>query len=312
MHASQSYPAHAEHPLHADLIALSSSDGAQISVSLHGGHICSWRTADGIERLFLSPLTKWDAPSAIRGGIPVVFPQFAGRGPLPKHGFARTSQWTLIASELRANGEGFVHMTMSDTAETRSQFPFAFKLDLQANFAGASLSTALLVTNTGEQSFDFTCALHTYLAAEVPAAGTPVAGSPAAGSPAAVPSQPAILGLSTCRYENSIPADPLNFDGNGTLHITSEVDSIFFQAPATVELATSNMVMQIQQGGFEDIVVWNPWVAGTEKIGDLMPDAYQHFVCVEAATIEHPVTLAPGVQWRGHQEFLVKPIAHVD
>ena len=33
---------------------------------------------------------------AVRGGIPVLFPQFADRGPLKKHGFARDLPWQLV------------------------------------------------------------------------------------------------------------------------------------------------------------------------------------------------------------------------
>ena len=70
------------------------SDGATALVALHGAHVLSWQPADGRERLFLSDRAVFDGQAAIRGGIPVVFPQFAERGPLRKHGFARTAPWT--------------------------------------------------------------------------------------------------------------------------------------------------------------------------------------------------------------------------
>src|SRR5258705_2204548 len=65
---------------------LAARDGATVHVAQHGGHLCRWRTSDGVERLYLSPLPRQPG-EPIRGGIPVVFPQFANRGPLPMHGY---------------------------------------------------------------------------------------------------------------------------------------------------------------------------------------------------------------------------------
>ncbi|PUA18145.1 D-hexose-6-phosphate mutarotase [Glaciimonas sp. PCH181] len=269
----------------SDLHSLTSADGAQLSVSLHGAHVCSWRTPDGVERLFLSPLTKWDGHAAIRGGIPVVFPQFSSRGPLPKHGFARNTQWALIASEVRTNGEGFIHLTMQDSTESRLQFPHKFTLDLHLTFSGTSLDTALFVTNTGAQAFDFTCALHTYLSTQI--------------------AQAAIHGLAQSRYENSLGDSALQFDSNRLLHINAEVDSLFFQVNTPVALISDNSKMTMQQVGFSDVVVWNPWSEGSAAIADLEDDAYQHFVCIESAAVEQPVTLGAGLQWRGEQQLTV-------
>ncbi|MGS0743714.1 D-hexose-6-phosphate mutarotase [Glaciimonas sp. GG7] len=266
-----------------DLITLTSADGAQVSLSLHGAHVCSWRTPDGIERLFLSPLSQLDGSAAIRGGIPVVFPQFANRGMLPKHGIARTAQWTLVASEVRENGDGFMHLTMHDSAQTLLQFPYRFTLDLQVTFSGIVLTTTLSVTNTDTQSFDFACALHTYFAAQI--------------------AQVSIRGLSTSRYENSLNNGDLRFDDNSLLGIHAEVDSLFFGVEGAVELMTDDSVVTVQQTGFSDVVVWNPWAHGSAAIADLEDDAYQHYVCIESAVIEHPITLAAGAQWRGQQQL---------
>ena len=73
--------------------------GDVATVALDRGHVLSW-TCAGKERLFLSAKAEVQAGegalAAIRGGIPLCWPQFAGRGPLPKHGFARTTgAWQL-------------------------------------------------------------------------------------------------------------------------------------------------------------------------------------------------------------------------
>src|SRR5688572_25010680 len=83
-------------------IVVEAPDGARAELYLHGAHVTSWRPAGaGGERLFLSAASEFRTDAAIRGGVPVIFPQFAGRGPLPKHGFARTAEWTLVGVERR-------------------------------------------------------------------------------------------------------------------------------------------------------------------------------------------------------------------
>jgi glucose-6-phosphate 1-epimerase len=48
--------------------------------------------------LYMSPKAKYGAGDAIRGGIPICFPQFGPRGDLPQHGFCRKSNdWVLEA-----------------------------------------------------------------------------------------------------------------------------------------------------------------------------------------------------------------------
>jgi glucose-6-phosphate 1-epimerase len=59
------------------------NNGATALVALHGAHVLSWIPADGRERLFLSERAKCGGGAAVRGGVPVIFPQFAERGPRP-------------------------------------------------------------------------------------------------------------------------------------------------------------------------------------------------------------------------------------
>ncbi|MFX6031775.1 hypothetical protein ABTE99_19565, partial [Acinetobacter baumannii] len=65
-------------------------------VALQGAQVLSWVMADGVERLYLSPRSVFDGHTAIRGGVPVCFPQFNQRGPLAKHGFARNLPWRVV------------------------------------------------------------------------------------------------------------------------------------------------------------------------------------------------------------------------
>ena len=61
--------------------------------------------------------------------------------------------------------------------------------------------------------------------------------------------------------------------------------------------------MRIAAEGFRDAVVWNPGATLAASIGDLGAGEHLRFVCVEAATVMEPVTLAPGEQWVGVQRL---------
>jgi glucose-6-phosphate 1-epimerase len=70
--------------------------GDSVFVAEQGAQVLSWQ-AGGRERLYLSPTSACDGTMAIRGGIPVCFPQFNQRGTLPKHAFARSTACRLLA-----------------------------------------------------------------------------------------------------------------------------------------------------------------------------------------------------------------------
>lgn len=75
------------------------------------------------ELIFVSKKAVFKPPKAIRGGVPVCFPQFGGFGPLQQHGFARNS-----AFEVVAGGPDTVALVLSPDAEQLKLFPHAFRL----------------------------------------------------------------------------------------------------------------------------------------------------------------------------------------
>jgi glucose-6-phosphate 1-epimerase len=66
-------------------------DSASAVVHLFGATLLDWTPANSTGLLFTSSKALTNGSKAIRGGIPLVFPQF-GPGPLPQHGFARVSR----------------------------------------------------------------------------------------------------------------------------------------------------------------------------------------------------------------------------
>jgi hypothetical protein len=91
----------------------------------------------------------------------VCFPQFGPRGQLPQHGFVRKSNdWTAVEPKEGDKRMVFKH---TDTEETRaSAWPHKFEATYEVELGSETLTTCLRVKNTGDEPFDFTCALHTY------------------------------------------------------------------------------------------------------------------------------------------------------
>ena len=52
------------------------------------------------------------------------------------------------------------------------------------------------------------------------------------------------------------------------------------------------IVLRLEKSsGLADFVVWNPWVEGAAKMGDMDDDEWRNFVCVEAAQDGKPIHL---------------------
>ena len=59
-----------------------------------GAQILSLKYNNGKNIFNKSPIIEFGKSS--RGGIPIIFPQFANKGNLKKHGFVRDIEWELI------------------------------------------------------------------------------------------------------------------------------------------------------------------------------------------------------------------------
>jgi len=276
--------------LHTEAVPVTSvrqatGDGASVEVHFNGAHVTSWRPAPGHEEwLFLSGLAKTNEGASIRGGIPVIFPQFAAEGPLPRHGFARTSRWTL---EERGD-PGVLAFTLRDSDETRAIWPASFLATLTVRIGGRALATTLDIENTGQEPFRFAAALHTYLRVDNVA-------------------EASIVGLHGGRYRVSTDLGELRVDADEVLHITGEMDRVYVDAPPRLTLREPRRELSIESTNFPDAVIWNPGAAKAAAFDDMEPGGVRHMLCVEAGAIQAPVTLEPGRRWTGTQTLIAAP-----
>ena len=264
-------------------VALEAPDGARAVVLLHGAQVVSWQPAGGGERLFLSDRSRFGEGASVRGGMPVIFPQFNERGPLPRHGFVRTRRWQLVRSEVGAD-DALAVLQLTDSDETRALWPHRFALELTVCVRGDRLDVELAVNNTGDSAFDFMAALHTYLrVAEIEAAR--------------------LTGLRGCRYEDFVTG-AMRTDEEDAVRVDSEVDRIYCGVTSALQLGEAQRRLRIEAANFPDVVVWNPWQDKAAAMADLQAADFRRFLCVEAALIGNPMQLAAGEQWWGRQTLI--------
>lgn len=270
-------------------IRLTHPSGSSAQIYLQGAHVASWRPAWGGDVLFMSRESRLEPGVPIRGGIPLVFPQFSKRGPLPQHGFARTQEWHVEERGMTTEGAAFAHLSLADSATTRALWPHPFLTELLVTVDEA-LRTTLRVTNTGQEPFDFTSALHTYFAA---------------GDVRTVQ----VEGLEGSRFLGTEPGGEPR-DVAGPVRVSGETDGVYGSAADRLRLRDPSLgrTIVIEKAGFPDAVVWNPWIEKSQSMPDFGDDEYLTMLCVEPGAIEEPVRLAPGEQWSGTQTLRVEKL----
>jgi galactose mutarotase-like enzyme len=151
----------------ADNVTISSGE-LTASINVLGAELQSLKDLDGCELMTDANPAYWS------GRAPLLFPivgrlhndtlrvngeEFA----MQKHGFARKSVFDLIHS---SSSEALFRL--SDSEETRAQYPFAFELDAQFRVMGTTLHQTLTVRNTGDVDMPFSLGYHPAFAWPLP------------------------------------------------------------------------------------------------------------------------------------------------
>lgn len=222
-----------------------------------------------------------DGSKPIRGGIPLVFPQF-GTGPIMagQHGFARTLPWDVSVAADQASAL----CELTDSPATLAAWPYKFRLQYRVAIeADGALKTELRVINTDSRAFQFTSLLHTYL--RVP----DIAGA-------------RVKGLEGLRYADKLNNGQVAQETRATIGIDSEVDRNYISFPHTAALCfPGHTVILTTSEAFPDLVVWNPWVDKAKAMADFGDEEYRLMVCLEAGKVIEAAELAPGDHWEASQ-----------
>ena len=247
-------------------------------VYLHGAHVTSWRPL-GAEVLWVSEAAVFAPGTAIRGGVPICFPWFAGGvdgTSTPAHGFARTTEWGLMGATTDGRWVELI-LGLTDTAQTRELWPYPFAADYRVRMGEDELALLLTVTNTGDEPFTVEEALHSYFAV---------------GDIRSVQVQ----GLDGASYLDMGPgADRGPHVQAGPISFVGETDRTFQGTGATAVIRDGERSVTIARDGSDSAIVWNPWVDKSASMSDFGDDEWTGMVCVETANAKaDAVTLEPG------------------
>ncbi|MGY0613942.1 D-hexose-6-phosphate mutarotase [Vibrio sp. FJH11] len=251
-------------------------DKATAGISLHGGHVVSYKPAGQEDLIWMSEKAVFDGKAALRGGIPVCWPWF-GRIAAPAHGFARTAEWELV--EHRENEKGvIVELALFSTEETHQIWPHMFDARLIVE-VGDALKVTLKVVNIDDEAWTFSGALHTYLnVGDILQAQTTGMGSEYIDS---------LKGGEVCQ-------------GGEVLQLSDTIDRVYTQPEAQILVKDPVLerTLSVENLGHNSAVLWNPWAEGAQSMGDMADNGYQTMFCVEstlhASSLDQGKTLQPG------------------
>lgn len=281
-----------------DKVVLREVRGSTAEVYLYGGHVTSWKNDYGEELLFVSSKAIFKQPKAIRGGIPICFPQFGSHGSLEQHGFARNRVWSVDPNPPPSNNsnKAFIDLILKPTEEDLKIWPHSFEFRLRVTLGPGGdlmLTSRIRNTNTDGKPFTFTFAYHTYFSVSDI-------------------SEVRVEGLETLDYLDNLRNKERFTEQGDAITFESEVDKIYLSTPTKIAIIDHERkrTFVIRKDGLPDAVVWNPWDKKAKAMADFGDEEYKHMLCVEAAAIEKPITLKPGEEWRGRQELSAVPSSY--
>ncbi|CAM9171816.1 unnamed protein product [Ectocarpus fasciculatus] len=268
-------------------VALTHPNGGSVEVQLHGATVTSFKTSSGSDVLFLSEKAVFNGAKAIRGGIPLVFPQFGQPDKaMPSHGVARTASWSLSEEDGEPAVEGHVkaNFLLGHSEETLAKWPHPFSLRYEVDLGADVLAVTLHITNSGEEAFDFQALLHTYLTLpEIEGAK--------------------VQGFQNVQYIDQLENNESFTDERPQADFTREVDRIYTGEIGNVGVVggttVTNSCEKTAPGAAEvcvpvDVVLWNPWIAKAKSLGDFGDEEYHKMVCIEPGIVSKFHSITPG------------------
>ncbi|XP_010046962.2 putative glucose-6-phosphate 1-epimerase [Eucalyptus grandis] len=281
-----------------DKVVLRESRGSSAEVYLYGGQVTSWKNDHGEELLFVSSKSIFKPPKAIRGGIPICFPQFSNHGSLEQHGFARNRVWSIdndpAPLPTNSTSKACVDLIFKPSDDDLKIWPHSFEFRLRVALGpGGDLMLTSRIRNTDAKPFTFTFAYHTYFSVSDI-------------------SEVRVEGLETLDYLDNLQNKERFTEQGDAITFESEVDKVYLSTPTKIAILDheKKRTFVIRKDGLPDAVVWNPWDKKAKAMADFGDDEYKHMLCVEPASIEKTITLKPGEEWRGRQELSAVPSSY--
>lgn len=248
-------------------------------IYLQGAHVTAWQPAGEEPVLMMSSKSAYAAGKAFRGGIPVVFPWFAGKADDPKapgHGVVRAETWSVESTREDGGNVILTFLTTSDAA-SKQWWPGDFELR-EVVTMGKELTIELKTKNTGTAPIHFEQALHAYFAVKDV-------------------EHVEILGLEGAAYLDKVDARKQKIQ-SGPITFTGETDRIYLatKGPYTIVDDSLHRRITLTKSNSATTVVWNP--SASKPVADLGPEDWKHYVALETANLKEDspgeMTAAPG------------------
>uniref|UniRef100_A0A7N0T4Y5 glucose-6-phosphate 1-epimerase n=1 Tax=Kalanchoe fedtschenkoi TaxID=63787 RepID=A0A7N0T4Y5_KALFE len=275
-------------------VVLRNPQGASVTVSMLGARVTSWRNSHGEELLFTSSKGTVKAPKAMRGGIPICFPQFDNCASPEQQGFARNKMWRIdenpppLKQRNDCLGKSFVDLLLKPSGDDLKCWPHSFEFRLRVCLAANGAITLISrVRNVNGKPFSFIFAYHAYLSVSDI-------------------SEVRIEGLETSDYLDNL-CKKERFTEQDAITFESEVDRVYLSSPNVIAVLDheKKRTFVIRKEGLPDVVVWNPWDKKCKGMADVGDGEYKQMLCVDGAAMEKPITLKPGEEWTGQMEISV-------
>ena len=239
-----------------DRIRLCGARGEAV-VHLVGATVLSWTPAGGADRLWVAPAARFEDGRAIRGGVPLCWPWFAGS---PAHGLVRHRRWALLDADT-ADGDAWAELGV-DVDEAG----WSFQLRLRVR-VGDELVLQLVHDDRSGRPTRVGGAFHTYL--RLDAARASVHGLAGEG-----------LDKLTGALVPTTDPQPLRGPLDRVVPHRGAVDVTDDERPP----------LRVEGRNTTDVVLWNP---ADRPTSDLSPDDAARFACVEAAVVGAPHAVEP-------------------
>lgn len=287
------------------ILSLDNDPTTTLTILKYGATVISWKV-QGKEQLWLSEAAKLDGSKPVRGGIPLVFPNFGKTKieshetfNLPQHGFARNSTWEFLGqttespltvqfglSPEQANPD--IYKLWKSKNANSNENP-DFTLIYSISLASDKMITKIDVSNPGKTAFDFNWLFHSYFKVND------------------------IEDIVVTNLTDEHCFDQLlktwYIEKSPMVNFTEEFDRIYknIHPDKLLQIIKLGKVQQnIKRNNLPDAVVWNPWIDKANSLGDFEPKkGYLDMLCIEAGHVTDFVTLEPSECWSGSQEVFL-------
>lgn len=277
------------------------ASGAQATIYPFGAHLTSYKTSSGKDLLFLSRDAILDGSKAIRGGIPLCFPQFGQPDKaMPQHGFLRNNYWKEVdGSQFDEDDSAGVslELALKDVVHARGDGKWGpdTKLDAKCTYTvkitGEGFATTIAMENTGTESFDFQVLLHNYFLVQDRKAldGT----------------QCHVKGMEGYAVSDKVSGEDYTLGSSPVTIPESLIDRVYTPPKDTIDLSLTiaagpnNNLSLVASGDVDGVkvpvsgVVWNP-MEKAKTMGDFGDDQNVDMICVEPGLLSDVPLLEGG------------------